>query len=93
MTESTPTANAANNPRLERLLKAEHACIEAGGCCLRLAGLYNLQRGAHNFWLTSGKEIQGIESGIVNLLHYDDAAGACLAALKAGPSVCSKRSF
>jgi len=93
VTESTPTADAAENPRIERLIKAEQSSLEAGGCCLRLAGLYNLQRGPHNFWLTSGKEIQGIESGIVNLLHYDDAASACLAALKAGPSVCSKKAF
>jgi nucleoside-diphosphate-sugar epimerase len=76
-----------------RLVKAETAVLESGGCCVRLAGLYNLQRGAHNFWLTSGKPIAGPPSGVINLLHYDDAAGACLAALKAGPLVCQGKSF
>jgi nucleoside-diphosphate-sugar epimerase len=61
---------------------------------LRLAGLYTLDRGAHNFWLTSGKGIvSGSASGMVNLLHYEDAAGACVAALKAGPSVCQGKAF
>jgi nucleoside-diphosphate-sugar epimerase len=52
-----------------------------------------LQRGAHNFWLTGGKGVSGMPGGIINLLHYDDAAGACLAALKAGPSVCRSKIF
>lgn len=52
---------------------------------MRLAGLYSLERGAHNYWLTSGKDVAGRADGIINLLHYDDAAGACIAALKAGP--------
>ena len=60
---------------------------------MRLAGLYTLERGAHSFWLKSGKEIQGREDGIINLLHYDDAAGACLAAIKVGPSVTAKKIF
>lgn len=49
---------------------------------LRLAGLYTLQRGAHNYWLESGNDVRGREDGWINLLHYDDAAGACLAALQ-----------
>lgn len=60
---------------------------------MRLAGLYTLERGAHSFWLKSGKEIQGREDGIINLLHYDDAAGACLAAIKVGPSVTANKIF
>lgn len=48
------------------------------------AGLYNMDRGPHNFWLTSNKNAQGRPDAIVNLLHYDDAAGACIAALFRG---------
>lgn len=84
VTESCPTADPESSPRIARLVNAESACREKGGTCLRLAGLYNLDRGAHNFWLTSGKDINGRDDGIVNLLHYDDAAGACLAALSRG---------
>ena len=38
-------------------------------------------RGAHNFWL-SGKvrESASAPNGLINLLHYDDAAAACVAA-------------
>ena len=72
-----------NTPRAQRLIDAENAAKSNGGAVLRLAGLYLLERGAHNYWLTSGKDVDGRADGIINLLHYDDAAGACLAALKA----------
>lgn len=91
--ESSPTADPSANPRIARLVNAERVCTDNGGCSLRLAGLYNINRGAHNYWLLSGKDVQGREDGIVNLLHYDDAASACLAALKAGPSVVSGKTF
>jgi len=44
-----------------------------------------LERGAHNYWLekNASGQISGSRDGIINLLHYDDAAGSCLAALKA----------
>lgn len=71
-----------DTPRAKKLLDAEAACLEQGGVVLRLAGLYTLERGAHNYWLTSGKDVAGRADGIINLLHYDDAAGACLSALK-----------
>lgn len=52
-------------------------------CHDRLAGLYNFERGAHNYWLEKGDgTVKGSSEGIINLLHYDDAAGACIAALK-----------
>lgn len=72
-----------DTPRAQRLIDAEKAVQSNGGAVLRLAGLYLLERGAHNYWLTSGKDVDGRADGIINLLHYDDAAGACLAALKA----------
>jgi nucleoside-diphosphate-sugar epimerase len=75
------------------LAKAEDAVLQNGGCCVRLAGLYTLNRGAHNYWLTSGKEVAGAPDGIINLLHYEDAAASCLAAFRAGPSVCSGKIF
>lgn len=72
-----------DTPRAQRLIDAEDASRSNGGAVLRLAGLYLLERGAHNYWLVSGKDIAGRADGIINLLHYDDAAGACMAALKA----------
>ena len=50
-----------------------------------MAGLYTLERGAHSYWLGSGNDLKGREEGIINLLHYDDAAGACVAALMVDP--------
>jgi nucleoside-diphosphate-sugar epimerase len=93
VSETTPTADTTNNPRTERLVKAEQNCLNAGGCCLRLAGLYDITRGAHNYWITSGKSISSSPDGMVNLLHYHDAAGACLAALKAGADVIRGKVF
>ena len=37
------------------------------------AGLYTESRGPHTFWLARG-EIAAPEDGIINLLHYEDAA-------------------
>lgn len=85
--EKSPLPDASlASPRSLRLIKAEEAVIDSKGAVLRLAGLYTLERGAHNYWLEklNGKPIAGSKDGIVNLLHYDDAAGSCLATLKAG---------
>lgn len=80
----TSTIPNASSPRTQRLVEAELNTIAAGGCVLRLAGLYSLERGAHNYWLEkAGGHINGSKDGIINLLHYDDAAGSCVAALKA----------
>jgi nucleoside-diphosphate-sugar epimerase len=71
------------SPRSLRLINAEKNVLEKKGYVLRLAGLYTLERGAHNYWLDKGDgSVKGSKDGIINLLHYDDAAGACLAALK-----------
>jgi len=93
--ESYPTLDPETNPRSGRMIYAEQEAIALGGCALRLAGLYTLERGAHNYWLEKCQEtgVQGREDGIVNLLHYDDAASACLAALKVGPTVNAKKTF
>jgi len=94
VTETTPVADPNLNPRVGRLIKAEQVCIENGGSVLRLAGLYTLERGAHNYWLENGmKSIAGREDGIINLLHYDDAAGACVAALSQKLDVLQRKIF
>eukprot|EP00584_Thalassiosira_punctigera_P011780 CAMPEP_0172547020 /NCGR_PEP_ID=MMETSP1067-20121228/16660_1 /TAXON_ID=265564 ORGANISM="Thalassiosira punctigera, Strain Tpunct2005C2" /NCGR_SAMPLE_ID=MMETSP1067 /ASSEMBLY_ACC=CAM_ASM_000444 /LENGTH=326 /DNA_ID=CAMNT_0013334037 /DNA_START=39 /DNA_END=1019 /DNA_ORIENTATION=- len=95
VTEESPTLDPEKNPRQGRMIYAEREAIEAGGCALRLAGLYTLERGAHNYWLERCQEsgVQGRPDGIVNLLHYDDAASACLAALKVGQGVTSKQTY
>jgi hypothetical protein len=103
--ESSSVNDDANNPRVSRMINAERNALSRGGCALRLAGLYALERGAHNYWLEKfgtgttnaggdgGGSVQGRGDGIVNLLHYDDAASATLAALIAGPDVNSGKIF
>lgn len=87
------SAVAEDNPRSAKLIAAEEVVRNNGGACLRLAGLYTLERGAHSFWLKSGKDVSGRADGIINLLHYDDAAGSVMAALSVGPAVVSGRNF
>jgi nucleoside-diphosphate-sugar epimerase len=78
----TEASMTTDTPRAKRLVDAECAARSQGAAIiLRLAGLYLLERGAHSYWLRSGKDVDGRSDGIINLLHYDDAAGACLAAL------------
>ena len=73
-------------PRVQRLLDSEKEVLGAGGCCIRLAGLYSLERGAHNFWIQKGT-VSNSKYGLVNQLHYDDAASICVAALAKGPDL------
>mmetsp|Transcript_12772 Transcript_12772/g.36065 ORF Transcript_12772/g.36065 Transcript_12772/m.36065 type:complete len:348 (+) Transcript_12772:97-1140(+) len=86
VTESSPLTSVT--PRIERLVNAEKEVLKyEGGSVLRLAGLYLLDRGAHNFWLgdtaeLTKEEISGRPDSMINLLHYDDAAGSVVAALK-----------
>ena len=65
-------------------MSAETAVLKhPGGIVLRFGGLYTLTRGAHNFWL-SGKisESKSSPNGLINLIHYDDAAEAVMSAFK-----------
>lgn len=84
-TTSTAELNDNTSERISRLLKSENNVLENSnnnGYVLRLAGLYSRNRGAHNYYLTSNKDIlPGREDYLVNLLHYDDAASACISAL------------
>lgn len=81
VTEESPVAST---PRTAKLLEAEAKVTAAGGTVVRLSGLYLLERGAHNHWLAMD-EVQQPADGLINLLHYDDAAGCAVAALLRGP--------
>lgn len=74
------SAALSPNPRMSKILAAEEAVIAGGGTVLRLAGLYTQTRGPHTFWLSKG-EVGATEEGLINLLHYEDAARATMAAL------------
>lgn len=42
--EGAPTAKLGDNERTDRLLAAEAAVLAAGGCVVRLVGLYHANR-------------------------------------------------
>lgn len=68
-----------------RLLDAENAVLErAEGRVVRLAGLYNLGRGAHGYWLRAKGQVSGVADSLVNLVHYEDAAAMVVACLEKG---------
>jgi nucleoside-diphosphate-sugar epimerase len=91
--EDSSLPDPSDNPRSARLMGAEEKVRIHGGTILRLAGLYTLARGAHNFWLGK-EEVAGRADGIINLLHYDDAAGSVVAALQVpDPTVVRGKTF
>jgi len=71
--EDSPVAEQGSSDRNDRLLQAEAAALDAGGCVVRLVGLYHSSRGAHTFFLKAG-EVQRWGGYTVNLIHYEDAA-------------------
>lgn len=77
------TSPVADTPRAAKLLSAEREVLAAGGTVLRLAGLYLIDRGAHNFWL-SKEEVAQRADGLINQVHYRDAAYAAVCALARG---------
>jgi hypothetical protein len=79
--ESSPVFELGANPRTDALLLAEKACLDAGGCVVRLVGLYHRTRGPHTFFLKQG-EIARWGGYVVNMIHYEDAAGLCDAVLR-----------
>lgn len=82
-TEESETVPAGASPRVDRLLEAETAVLEANGCVVRLAGLYTAQRGAHMYYLKV-KEVPSRGDALLNLIHYEDAASLCTAVLSSG---------
>ena len=78
--ESSAVYEMGSNPRTDALLTAEKACLDAGGNVIRLVGLYHRTRGPHTFFLKQG-EVARWGGYLVNMIHYEDAASLCLAAL------------
>lgn len=79
--EDTPVVPIGRSPRTDNLLKAEKVALEAGGCVVRLAGLYKVDRGAHTYWLEKGT-LDIRPDHILNLIHYEDAASLSITILK-----------
>ncbi len=79
-TESSPLAE---NDRARRLLANEAVVLDAGGVVIRLAGLYDEERGPHRVYLRKSESPRRPD-GLVNLVHYDDAAMLCALALEDG---------
>ncbi|GJP46430.1 hypothetical protein CLOM_g5717 [Closterium sp. NIES-68] len=80
--EGAPTVPLGSSPRVDVLLKAEGAALEAGGNVVRLVGLYTMERGAHTYWLRQGT-VDLRPDHILNLISYEDAASLCVAILAA----------
>ncbi|KAL1543134.1 hypothetical protein AAHA92_20146 [Salvia divinorum] len=83
--EDTPVVPIGRSPRTDNLLRSEKVVLEAGGCVVRLAGLYisfpSVDRGAHTYWLEKGT-LEVRPDHILNLIHYEDAASLAIAILK-----------
>lgn len=76
--ENSDVFPADHSERIARLWGAEKAVLEAGGCVVRLAGLYHADRGAHPFFFRKGEVARRGES-IINLIHYEDGASIAVA--------------
>lgn len=71
--------------RSGKLLDGEQHVVAGGGCVVRLGGLYSGEQGAHNFWCGGGAETKEFSSkgnGLINLVHYEDAAEAVIKCLQ-----------
>lgn len=79
MDEESPVSDSA---RAKKLLECERAVLQEGGTVVRLAGLYTLERGAHNYWCKVGS-VEGRADGLIGLVSYEDAAGSVVAVLSA----------
>ncbi|KAJ1283780.1 hypothetical protein BS78_03G152800 [Paspalum vaginatum] len=79
--EDCASVPIGRSPRTDVLLKVENVVLEAGGCVLRLAGLYKIDRGAHVFWLRKGT-LDTRPDHIINQIHYEDAASLAIAIMK-----------
>jgi len=68
-------SETVRNERSVKLLDGEKVVADAGGSNIRLGGLYTLERGPHNFWCSGETtEFSSKPNGLINLIHYDDAA-------------------
>lgn len=82
--EDSSSVPIGRSPRTDVLLNVENVVLDAGGCVLRLAGLYKIDRGAHTFWLRKGT-LDSRPDHIVNQIHYEDAASLAIAIMKKRP--------
>jgi nucleoside-diphosphate-sugar epimerase len=73
----------ARSPRALRLRDAEDRLLTAGGIVVRLAGLYDHDRGPHRVYLRTRTSPRRPD-GLISLIHYDDAANLCVQALSRG---------
>ena len=69
--------------RVARMLAVEAVVRSAGGAVVRLTGLYDAGRGPHRVYLRKAESPRRPD-GLVNLIHYDDAARLCRRALLRG---------
>ncbi|XWS53673.1 hypothetical protein CRYUN_Cryun10bG0020800 [Craigia yunnanensis] len=70
--EDTPNVPMGRSPRTDVLLKAEKVAPDFGGCVVR---------GAHFYWLQKGT-VDARPDHILNLIHYEDAASLSVTILK-----------
>ncbi|TRY68641.1 hypothetical protein TCAL_08889 [Tigriopus californicus] len=63
-----------HSPYNDKILEAEKHTLDNEGCVIRLGGLYEQNRGAHNYWLTVKDAYPSAPNGLINLIHYQDAA-------------------
>lgn len=82
-TEVSPIVPLGVSVRTDRLLQAEIEVVDAGGTVLRLVGLYHSRRGAHTYYLRkAGESVNRWGGAVINLVHYEDAAGLTLRLLR-----------
>ncbi|CAI9118718.1 OLC1v1020322C1 [Oldenlandia corymbosa var. corymbosa] len=83
--EDSPVVPIGRSPRTDVLLNAEKVVLDAGGCVVRLAGLYisflKSVVGAHIYWLRKGT-VDARPDHILNLIHYEDAASLSVTIMK-----------
>uniref|UniRef100_A0A0E0MWC1 NAD-dependent epimerase/dehydratase domain-containing protein n=1 Tax=Oryza rufipogon TaxID=4529 RepID=A0A0E0MWC1_ORYRU len=77
--EDCPSVPIGRSPRTDVLLKAENVVLEAGGCVLRLAGLYI---SSIDDYLKGTLDTR--PDHIINQIHYEDAASLAIAIMKKG---------
>ena len=77
MTFTHPLPQKSKNKIRSSFAFSEKPVLDNGGCVMRFGGLYTSYRGAHNYWI--GKDsVPSSPDGLINLLHYEDAAGAVI---------------
>jgi hypothetical protein len=73
----------SDSPRATRLRDAEERLLAADAMIVRLAGLYDHDRGPHRVYLRTQTSSRRPD-GLISLIHYDDAARLCFQALSRG---------